>query len=49
MIGHFPFGAGEIVALDVLNVDVVVFVFQLARIGGSVLAPFAAPLELVRL
>ncbi len=49
VIGHFPFRTGEIVALDVFNVDVVVFVFQFARIGGSVLVPFAAALELVRL
>jgi hypothetical protein len=49
VIGHFPFGTGEIVALDVFNVDVVVFVFQFAGIGGSVLVALAAALELVRL
>lgn len=49
VIGHFPFGTGEIVALDVFNVDIVVFVFQFTGIGGSVLVALAAALELVRL
>ena len=51
VIGHFPFGTGEIVAFNVFNVDIVVFVFQLARIGcsGVLVIPFAASLELVRL
>lgn len=49
VIGHFPFVTGEIVALDVFNVDIVVFVFQFTGIGGSVLVALAAALELVRL
>ena len=52
LIGHVPFRTGEIIFafIDVFDIDVVVFVFQFARIGDAgVFIPFAASLELVRL
>lgn len=50
MIGHLPFRTGQVIALDVFDVDVVVFIFQFTLIGrrGSVGAGAFGSLHFVR-
>lgn len=49
LIGHLPFGAGQVIALDVFDVDIVVFVLQLALVGrrDTVLAGPFGPFDFV--
>lgn len=51
MIRHFPFRTGKVIAFDVFDVDVVVFVLQFTLVGhrSGVLAVAFSPFDFVRL